>query len=86
MKAVHYRSADCAHLAVLGKPGRKFTKMVLIDYPVRMTKVLNASAEKYAREMPTMTLKQVCRKFLQAGKRMGITKGARELLKAGLNE
>ncbi len=83
MRAVIYSSEHSQHVAVLGNPGRKFTKMVVVDHPIHMTKILNDSAEKYSREMPDITLKQTCRKLLAAGKRMGITKGARALLNEG---
>lgn len=86
MRAVYFHSKDCIHVAVMGNPGRKFTKMVVIDHPVHLTTILNDASEKHSRDMTDLTVKQLCRRMLASGRRMGITKGARLLLKEGLNE
>ncbi|MCH7502574.1 MAG: hypothetical protein IIA10_04390 [Proteobacteria bacterium] len=79
-RAVHYHSDEGVHCAVLGRPGRKFTPMVLIDYPVRLRKIPNAEAVRYSRDIDGTTVQTVAQKMLAAGERMGINKSARKLL------
>ncbi len=84
MRAVHYHSPEGVHCAVLGSPGRKFTKMAVIDFPVKLRKVVNYEADRYSREMLDTTVKKIARKMLAVGKRRGITKGAKQLLRDAL--
>jgi hypothetical protein len=72
------------HLAVLGIPGRKFTKMVIIDYPVRVRRITNEEADLYSRDLPDWAPSRLARRMLDTGRRFGITKSAREILKAAL--
>lgn len=85
-RAVHYHSDEGAHCAVLGKPGRKFTHMAIIDYPVRLLRVPNAEAVRYSRDIEGTTVQTVAQKMLSAGRRLGITLGAKRLLKAITND
>lgn len=84
MRAVHYRSEQGSHLALLGTPGRKFTQMVLVDYPVRVTRVLNDDAVKYSRDMERLTVEQLAKDMKDTGARFGITVGARKLIAEAL--
>ena len=82
MRAVHYHGAHGTCLAVLNTPGRKFTKMVTIDYPVRVRRISNAEAIKYSRDMTTMTPQRLAKGMLNTGRRFGITKAAQTILQA----
>lgn len=71
-------------MAILGKPGHKFTRMASIEYPIRVRRIPNESAVKYSRDMSDTTVADEASKMLAAGERMGITKGAATLLTEAL--
>lgn len=84
MRAVHYRFEHGSQLALMGLPGRKFTKLVVIDYPVRIRKVTNQEAEKFARDMDDWTPARLAKGMRNTGRRFGITKSALALLREGM--
>lgn len=86
MRLIKYRTEDQAVTAIADEPGRIYTMMVFIDAPVRLHKVANGDVERYGRaiEAKRPTIKQAARRMLRAGKALGITKGAKKLLRAAV--
>lgn len=84
MKLIKYRTHDQAVTAIAGTPGRVYTQVVWIDSPIRIAKVPNADVEKYGREPAwrNKSVKAAARLMLQAGTRLGITKSAKQFLRA----
>lgn len=76
-------------VAVLGQKGRVWTQYVSINsYPVRKQKVRTAKLGKLCRPLELRgkpyPLARAARQMLRVGKNMGITKGAKALLKEAL--
>ena len=69
------------------KLGRKYAQLIWIDsstggFGIRIHRVLLESVLRYSRPLEEIyTPKKAARKILNAGKVLGITKGARKLLK-----
>lgn len=80
MKFVRYKTPSGAVAAIIGNAGRKYTPTVWLDYPVRLRKVPNAEVARYTEELTTTTVNTAARQMLYAGKRMGITGGAKKFL------
>lgn len=79
-----YRRAEGGEAtAIIGEPGRKFTKAVWIDAPVRLRKVPNDVMRGASRTVPytfPKPLVRAARNMLRAGKRLGITQSAQSFL------
>lgn len=86
MRLVRYRTeaGGCVH-AVAGNAGRIYTQLVWIDAPIRVARVPNGDVERYAVAYDRVPLKRAARTMLRAGKRLGITKGAKRLLREAIN-
>lgn len=84
MRAVHYRFESGSQLALMGIPGRKFTKLVVIDYPVKVRRVPNQEAVKFARDMDGWSVARLAKSMRGTGRRFGITKSALALLREGM--
>lgn len=83
MRLIHYKTRMGGRMAVAGEPGRIYTQLVYIDSPMRLKKVPNGNVQRYGRDVDA-PLKKACRTMLSAGKRLGITKGAKKHLRAAL--
>jgi hypothetical protein len=70
-----------AMTAVVGFTGHKYAKLVIVDHPVRVIKVPVGDLKKYGEEIDYPEPK-AARAMLEAGRRMGIRKGAKQLLTA----
>ncbi len=88
MELITYRMKEGHEVAaIIGDAGRIYTPMVFIDSPVRKFMEPNGEIEKFRREMPeksTPSLKRAARTMLKAGKKLGITKGAKTFLRSAL--
>lgn len=83
-KVVRLRTSEGAFVAVMGEPGRKFTQYVSLEaFPVRARKIPNAEAERFSTEL-NYPIRKAVRNMRGAGRRHGITKGARQLLTRAL--
>lgn len=80
-QVTRYRTADQTVTAITGEAGHKFTPMVWIDSPIRLHKVPNETAAKYGEAYDRPTVKSAARTMLRAGKRLGITKAAKQFLR-----
>jgi len=67
--------------AILGKPGRVYTPYVIIEFPIRLRRIANGDVTRYTKDMD-YPLKKACSRFMGVGRRHGMTKGARKLIKA----
>lgn len=83
MRIVRYHTMGGARVAVVGNPGRIWTKLVWIDSPISCVKVANGDIELFALDID-YKLKRAARLMLKAGKSLGISKGAKKLLKEAL--
>lgn len=81
--AVQWRSTEGCRTAVVFE-GREHLHAIVIDYPVRAIKVPKAEQRRMT-PLDGMTTAQAVRKYLSAGKRMGITEHAKELLKGAVS-
>jgi hypothetical protein len=76
-----------SRLTLVCKLGRKYAQLIWIDsriggFGIRIHRVLLESVLRYARPLEEIYIpKKAARKILNAGKILGITKGARKLLK-----
>ncbi len=85
-RVLRFRDEQQAKMVIAGPPGRKFTEYVEIDIPIRVKRVTNEEFEAYSSEIQgAWKPRKACREFLRLGKPMGITKGAKRFLKAGLS-
>lgn len=66
--------------AILGDPGRVYTPYVIVEFPVRLRRIANGDIKKYTRDLD-YPLKKACSRFMGIGRRHGMTKGARKLIK-----
>lgn len=79
MNVVRYKSKDGrTMIAVIVKVGRKWAHLVWLDFPIRLKKV-RVSELEYTEPMSN-DLTETCEAMLDAGHRMGITKGAKDAL------
>lgn len=83
MRTVRYRTENEAVHGIAGAAGRIYTPVVWIDSPVRLRKVPNGDVERYAATLAQdpKTVRRAARDILKAGKRLGITKGAKVFLR-----
>lgn len=83
MKLKRYHTMSGARVALIGEPGRIYTKLVYIDSPIRVHKVANGDVESFSYELVQGAgkIKPAARKMLKAGKKLGITKGAKKFLR-----
>lgn len=84
---IHNGSGFC--VAVLGNRGRVWTPYVSIDaYPIRKHKIRTAKLAKYCKPLELRgkpyPLTRAAKQMLRVGRNMGITKGAKALLKEAL--
>jgi len=75
--------------AVLGKPGRIYTPYVTLQtFPIRKRKIRNTALPKVTaplmRKDKPYPLKRGVNQMLRVGRNVGITKGAKTLLKGSL--
>lgn len=86
MRLIKFANGDQTVTAIAGEPGRLYTHLVWIDSPIRVRKVSNEEVERFGRPyVPKRpTLKAGARTMLQAGKTLGITKGAKKFLLAAV--
>jgi hypothetical protein len=80
-RLVHFHREDGVRVAVVGEPGRKWVYAATFDSPIRLLK-LPLEEQKYMRDLTELTVQKAAKKMLAAGKRLGITDGARAFLKA----
>jgi hypothetical protein len=77
-------------LAVVGKPGRLYVPIVTLNGAGLRVHKLPKAAERCFRDPPgkphKSRLARVARKFLEFGRRVGMTAGARELLELAIRE
>ena len=72
--------------AILGKAGRKFTKYVPMDFPIRVRKILNADVDKFTTQLTigkskrNYPLKRAANHMLRVGRMHGISGAARKFL------
>jgi len=85
MKLIKFRTVDQSVTAIADKPGRLYTMMVFIDAPLRLHKVPNGDVARYGSELDKPPLKKAARTMLKAGKTLGITKGAKKLLRSAVS-
>ena len=86
-EVISYRTQDGSVVAIIGTKGRIYTPMVFIDSPVRKYMVPNGDVDTYRRDLPEKlrpTARKAARGMLQAGKILGITKGAKQFLRSCL--
>lgn len=78
-----YKTLDGARVALIGEAARVYTPVVYIDSPVRLDKVPNGDVTLYCSDIGQgdRKLKPTARAMLSAGKRLGITKGAKKFLR-----
>ena len=83
MRLARFHAIDGARVALIDEPGRIYTKMVYIDSPMRVHKVANGDLATYSQEIiqGARKIKPTARRMLKAGKRLGITKGAKKFLR-----
>jgi len=83
MRLIKFTNGDQTVTAIAGEPGRVYTTLVWIDSPIRLRKVSNEEVARFGRPyVPKRpTLRAGARTMLQAGKRLGITKGAKKFLR-----
>ncbi len=77
-----------SYVAVIGDPGRKYTELVYINGTgVVLRKTSNLEAKKYCSDIVQGKngLERTARQLLSAGKRLGITKGAKKFLKVAID-
>lgn len=84
MKLIRFATVDQQVMAIACSAGRIYTQLVWIDSPVRAHKVANGDVERYGSAVESPTLKQAARTMLKAGKKLGITKKAKKLLREAL--
>ena len=83
-RAVRYHSLEGHHVALMAKPGYKWTRMVVVDYPVHVVQVHNYEAEKYATDLPGTNIHSLATSLLELGERQGITGEAKRLLESAI--
>lgn len=78
-----FHAIDGARVALIDEPGRIYTKMVYIDSPMRVHKVPNGDVASFSYEIlhGARNIKPTARAMLKAGKRLGITGGAKKFLR-----
>ncbi len=83
MELKRFYGVDGARVALIDEPGRIYTKLVYIDSPIRVSKVANGDVAAFSQEIiqGARKIKPTARKMLKAGKRLGITKGAKKFLR-----
>jgi hypothetical protein len=64
----------------MGKPGRKLTPYVVIEFPIKLRKMANEEVDRYTSEL-SGSVKKAASSYRQIGRRHGITKGARAFLR-----
>lgn len=80
MRVVWMHTDEGSQTAILGDPGRKWTPFVMIEFPVRLRRIKNADVGRYTKELE-YPLKKACRAYLKIGRKHGITKGAKTLIR-----
>lgn len=80
MRLVRLRDDEGTRTALMGKPGRKFTPYVVIEFPIRMHKMANAEVDRYTSSLDG-SIKKAARRYRKIGRQYGITKGARGFLR-----
>lgn len=82
MRLMKFHTGDQVVTAIAGEPGRLYTPVVWIDAPIRLVKVPNDDVTRYGRDYvgkPSLPL--AARTILRAGKKLGITKSAKQFLR-----
>ena len=77
---VTYRTDAGIKTAIALKPGRKWLPVIVIDSPMRVRKV-PLSERRFMTPLADYPLRRAVRKYLAAGRRLGITKRARKALR-----
>jgi hypothetical protein len=73
--------------AIIGEAGRKFTKYIALDFPVRIRKILNTDVEKFTSQLTIgkarqdYPLKKAANHMLRVGRQHGISGAARKFLR-----
>lgn len=78
-RVVRWRRDDGVRHGLAGEPGRKYVPVVVVDYPVRLLKV-PLYEQRYMTELDQPSVKKAVRDILKAGRRLGITEGAKRWL------
>lgn len=78
-RLVEYHADDGARTAIVHK-GRNWLYAVTIGYPVSVSK-LPLSAEEHMKPITDYPLEKAKAKYRKAGKRLGVTKAAKRLLR-----
>lgn len=80
-RLVHFHREDGVRVAIVGEPGRKWVYAVTFDSPIRLLK-LALEEQKYMHDIADHKVSKAAKKMLSAGKRLGITDGAKDFLRA----
>lgn len=83
MKLKRFYAIDGARVALIGEPGRIYTRLVYIDSPIRLHRVANGEVEMYSNDLAqgACDVKPAARKMLKVGKVLGIKKSAKKFLR-----
>lgn len=80
-RLVRFHHEDGHRVAIVGEPGRKWIYAATFDSPIRLLK-LPLGEQKHMRDLTETTAVKAAKKMLAAGRRLGITDGARAFLRA----
>jgi hypothetical protein len=80
-RLVDFHHEDGHRVAVVGEPGRKWIYAATFDAPIRLLK-LPLDEQKHMRDLTDTTPAKAAKKMLAAGKRLGITDGAKAFLRS----
>jgi len=82
MKVMRYRTDEGVFTVLLVKTGNKWAQVMFMDAAgIRIKRVPVADIERYMWELECYPLQRAVRRFRAAGKRFGITGGAKQALK-----
>ena len=79
-RVVRFRREDGCVTGIAGEPRDKYTHVVIFETPIRLLRVPNDEARAYMTDLPEK-VKPAAKQMLAAGRRLGITDGAKDALK-----